>query len=304
MLIVFAAAALAFVAALAAVTGLHVAYGEWISLLGPTALCGVVLAIYARKVRFDQAVDAAECIIALTFLAPTAVLASYLAIFANLPLTDDLLSRWDAALAFDWLGLIHRIDRSPVLVRTLTVAYSAFSPQLFCLPVLLSLAGYGLRAKRTLLSFGLICLASSAIATFFPAIGTFGLYQPTDLVSIDPANANSFLTQFEAVRSDPAFVLKPITAEGILTFPSVHAAVALLAIWAAWPLASLRPFVLALNVLMLLSTFTNANHYLSDVAAGLAVAAACIVLAREIPQSRGLFGVLRQRHEGLTSNIL
>lgn len=295
MLIVFTSASLALVTVLAFVAGMDVAYVEWIVPLGPTASCAAILAAYAHRLGFRRATETAECILAVVIITPTALLAAYLAIYANLPLADDLLMRWNTELGFDWLHFIHSVDQHPALVTALTEAYSSFTLQLFCVPVSLCLFGQGLRARRMLLSFVFVCLASSAISVFFPAVGSFGTYQPTGLLHVDPSQANHFLTQFEAARTSPAFVLRPAEAEGILTFPSVHAALATLATWAAWTVLPMRAVVLPLNVLMIVSTLTNANHYLADLLAGAAVAVAGILLSGRADLSRALFTVRQQQ---------
>jgi membrane-associated phospholipid phosphatase len=79
--------------------------------------------------------------------------------------------------------------------------------------------------------------------------------------------------QFYAVRDNPHFVWSLKESAGIMTFPSVHAAVAVLCAWSAWDLKALRYPVLALNIAMALSAVPSASHYLIDVVAGLGVAA-------------------------------
>ena len=302
-MIVFTSASLAIVTVLALVAGMDVAYGEWLVPLGPTASCAAILAAYAHRLGFQRGVETAECILAVVIITPTALLASYLGIYANLPLADELLMRWNTDMGFDWLQFIHSVDQHPALVAALTQAYSSFTLQLFCVPVLLSLLGQGARARQMLLSFVFVCLASSAISVFFPAVGSFGTYQPTDLLHVDPSQANHFLTQFEAVRTSTAFVLRPSEAEGILTFPSVHAALATLATWAAWTLLPMRVVVLPLNIVMMLSTLTNANHYLADLFAGVAVAVAGILLSGRADLSSPLFAVRQQQSAPLKPGV-
>src|SRR5262249_14325691 len=67
---------------------------------------------------------------------------------------------------------------------------------------------------------------------------------------------------------------------GAVTFPSFHAAAAILYAWALWPLRWVRPFSLAVNGLMLVATPIGGGHYLVDVLAGVMVAAGSISAAR------------------------
>jgi membrane-associated phospholipid phosphatase len=67
---------------------------------------------------------------------------------------------------------------------------------------------------------------------------------------------------------------------GIVTFPSMHAAIAVIYIYCArhrlWALLVLAPW----NLMMLASTPTVGGHYLVDVIAGIAIALASIGLYR------------------------
>ncbi len=77
---------------------------------------------------------------------------------------------------------------------------------------------------------------------------------------------------------------------GIVTFPSFHAASALLYGWALWPVRWIRPFAVFANVAMLAATPIAGGHYFVDLLAGLAVALAAIVVARRLEGlSRNLF---------------
>src|SRR5258707_10224936 len=75
-------------------------------------------------------------------------------------------------------------------------------------------------------------------------------------------------------------LLYGIGSEGIIAFPSLHAAFALVLVAAFWPVPVLRWLGLAINTVMLISTPVDGAHYLSDLIAGLAVAALAIVAAR------------------------
>ena len=67
---------------------------------------------------------------------------------------------------------------------------------------------------------------------------------------------------------------------GIVTFPSFHAASAVLYFWALWPVRWFRPLVVLANGLMLAATPINGGHYFIDLFAGVAVAVLAIVAAR------------------------
>ena len=68
--------------------------------------------------------------------------------------------------------------------------------------------------------------------------------------------------------------------KGLITFPSYHAAIAVILAWAAWPLRGLGYFIVLLNAVVLLSCILVGAHYLVDVIAGSAISVASILLAR------------------------
>ena len=83
-----------------------------------------------------------------------------------------------------------------------------------------------------------------------------------------------------------------------MTFPSFHAASAVLYAWALWPVRWMRPIVVLAFGAMLAATPINGGHYLIDIIAGTAIAVLAIVAARRVGrviakwQVRGASGVL------------
>ena len=71
-------------------------------------------------------------------------------------------------------------------------------------------------------------------------------------------------------------------AEGIITFPSLHAALAVIIVAALWPLRMARWVCVLINAAMLAATPIEGSHYLADVLAGLVVAAVSLAAARAL----------------------
>jgi hypothetical protein len=87
--------------------------------------------------------------------------------------------------------------------------------------------------------------------------------------------------------------LQGLHSEGIITFPSLHAALGILFSVAVWPVKGLRWCAFGLNGLMLLATPAYGSHYVVDVIAGILVAAACwIMIARRL----GVAPVMLRQH--------
>ena len=85
--------------------------------------------------------------------------------------------------------------------------------------------------------------------------------------------------------------------DGLIAFPSFHAAAAVMFAWAAWPIRWLRVPAMILYGLMLAATPIQGGHYFVDSLAGCAVAAFAIAVVRRLPPIRP---VLTQDTKSLT----
>lgn len=216
------------------------------------------------------------------------LISTYIAMRLDMPLADQALVRWDATLGIDWHSLISFVDSRPLLAEALGFSYQTFLIQLLAVPFLLVVSRKALRAYHMVIAYALIGFISSVLAIWFPALGTYAVYglAQAELVNINAHFGYFFLDQFNAVRTDPNFVLALENSAGILTFPSVHAAVAVLCAWASWAVRLIRIPMLLLNILMGASAVTHANHYVVDVIAGIVVAAASIALVTWLTRRR------------------
>lgn len=89
-----------------------------------------------------------------------------------------------------------------------------------------------------------------------------------------------FPVMLDAVRDGRFHTLGPEAMIGLVSIPSFHACAAALLGWAFWQMKMLRwPFA-ALNLAMLVSAVPVGGHYVSDVAAGVALAFVAIALSR------------------------
>jgi hypothetical protein len=133
----------------------------------------------------------------------------------------------------------------------------------------------------------LVCIAVSAV---MPAAGAWPYHRLTGQDSgIVPAVSTSWPV-FYGLRDGSLRLLVAVGAEGIITFPSLHAALAVIVSVALWPVRWLRwPILLlnaamlvVLNAAMLVATPIDGSHYLTDVLAGVGLAALSLLLAHTI----------------------
>lgn len=242
----------------------------------------LAFSIYCWKRGLVRLAPALEAVALGLFLTVPVLVSTYLAMSLDMPLTDDLLIKADEALGFDWHSFVAFVDARPLLAEALAYAYRSFPIQLLILPLLLGAFGRYDRTYEMILSYGVICYLSSIIAIWFPALGAYAMHgiEQDHLRNIGTYYGYEFLADFNAIRENSTFDLSIQSASGILTFPSVHAAVALLCAWAAWPVKPLRYVFAGLNILMSISAVSHGSHYMVDILAGFAVATASICAVR------------------------
>jgi hypothetical protein len=207
---------------------------------------------------------------------------TYVAASAALPMQDANLLAVDRALGFDWAGYVGYVDAHPALAALMNCGYAMIRWPIFAIPVVLAALGRYRRIEEFTFAFGLALLVTTLVSGLVPAIGVYqqiGL-DPAALKHIDPGAYLDQLRDLPPTRAGVLRHLELLNLGGIVTFPSFHAASAVLYTWALWPLRWSRPFVVFVNGVMLAATPLNGGHYFVDVIAGIAIAVSAIVTAR------------------------
>jgi len=226
---------------------------------------------YRRDLRIQTTVRAAALLI--VFQAAGATL-SYLVISTNAPLFDAPLAAWDSALGFDWLAMHTWVQSQPWARLTLRVAYHSGILQLAFVILFLGFTGRTERLQEFMRLFILTTLVTIVVSGILPAGGTWKHY-----ASAGPFDV-SFLSHFELLRDGSMHDI-PLTLkmQGLISFPSLHAAMALQFIHAVRGTRLLPGFVV-LDAAMLVSTPVTGGHYVVDVLAGAALVFGLIALDR------------------------
>jgi membrane-associated phospholipid phosphatase len=201
---------------------------------------------------------------------------SYAAARAGFPLQDALLAGWDRHLGIDWPAYMTFVTSHAWLHRLLDFAYASFTVQVITTVLALGFAGHLLRLNIFVWSFVLTTLITIGISAFIPAVGPWLFYniQPDAAHGALPLSSTSWPV-FLGIRDGTFNVMSGLNSEGIITFPSLHAALGVLFMTALWRVRGLRWIALALNTLMILATPFSGSHYGVDVIAGIAIAIAC-----------------------------
>jgi len=250
--------------------------------LGGVALADLALAApllldrYRREARLAAMLGAAALLV--TFSACAATL-SYLAVAANAPLVDAPLAAADRSLGFDFAAAQAAVHAHPRLAHAFALAYASGLAQIALVVLALGTAGRLTQLSAFLRAFCLATLAAIAVSAVLPAAG------PWTYLGTGTPEQRAVLAHFEALRAGTLRDFPGAAAQGLISMPSLHAAGAVLL------MAALRGTRLALpacawNLLMLASTPTCGGHYLVDVIAGIALAAAAIAADRALAAPR------------------
>ena len=214
-------------------------------------------AVFPRAVRLQCFV---ESVFVSVVLGVSLACLSYVGAAADLPLRDsDMI----------W------IDR----------AYATFTPQVVAAALALIIAGKTRDLDRFFIIFACASISAEALSVLVPTLGPIWALADharfTNLPTLGRTTAEIVL----ALRDRTLGTIDFEAVNGIISFPSMHAAVAIIVPytlrwnrWLFWPIT-------ALDALMLGSAVPSGNHYLADVMAGVAVGVLAIACGRAFQTS-------------------
>jgi membrane-associated phospholipid phosphatase len=261
----------------------------WQSFAGPAFAVAVLApgAWFYRHVRRDprlaSALTGTAQIVAFSAVgAPLSYVATSLA--GAFPLQDQVLDMADKALGLEWRAIFAWMNTNSEWHPVFRAAYGSITLQASAAILALAFSGRIIWLRVFVVAFIVAALIAIATAAVIPAHGVWGYYglTPQDYPHIDPIVRDLPVPIINGLRDGSYRLLLAIGAEGIITFPSLHAAFAVILIAAFWPLPMLRWPALALNIVMLGSTPVDGAHYFVDVFAGFAVAALAIAVAHAL----------------------
>jgi len=194
-------------------------------------------------------------------VAYTAILApvSYLCARNAMPLFDHVFQRADVWMGYDWEGWAAFENSIPTLAVTLRLAYASLLPQTVLVLVISPIVGDGRR--------GFSFIRASLIAGIIACAGSYALPAGMPI-----AVTSEWYPHWAALREAAPFKISLSEVQGIITFPSFHASVAVLIAYTMRGLGGWTLLFGVVNLLMLISTTTYGLHYFSDVVAGVVVA--------------------------------
>ena len=221
-----------------------------------------------------------QMIFIVTFMGPL----TYVGGALNFPLQDQLFLAIDRALGIDPIMLLEFFNSRPDWMRGWRPGYGMIKWPLLGAPIILGMTARLVRLQTFVMAFALSLVATLVIAAFVPAIGTFyGLgIAAESMANLDTHIYALQLHDIPALRDGSLRTLELFKLAGIVSFPSFHAASALLYAWALWPVRGFGIIVAAGCVVMLVATPVVGAHYFIDVLGGMAVAVAAIWISRRV----------------------
>jgi hypothetical protein len=198
------------------------------------------------------------------------------------PLVDDKLLWLDQLLGYDWAAYARFFASHERLAAIVLQNYL----YIFLIPFLV-IGGLTVTGRiQRLEKFLLVSLATLLITT-----GIFALFPATTAwvhLGLSDVEINSYrylllasedwLGDLLDIRSGGGRIRDGFPMYGLVAFPSYHCIAAILFVWASWTVHGLRPFMVAVNLLMLAATPIVGGHYLVDLVAGALIVPPTIIL--------------------------
>lgn len=226
---------------------------------------------------------------------------NHLTMTIRMPLADQYLASVDQNLGFDWKGYVLLLDSNPIILKLMDYSYAGLSfYSAIIFSVLLIDRDFFERCTELIGIFLISAIACMTIGMMFPAAAAATFYEmPLDTLKNVPVNVGAYhIDLLNELRSNPDHILAFSSLPGLVTFPSFHTAMGVVAIYCTrGTLWMLVPSVM-INGLMIASTPLFGSHYLIDIIAGVVVAVGSIMTFRAFarkPADKTLFLALEHR---------
>ncbi|MGC2224999.1 MAG: phosphatase PAP2 family protein [Methylocella sp.] len=184
-----------------------------------------------------------------------------------LPRWDGAFAAADHALGLNWLDMYHWLTRHPAIEASAHTVYMSLATEMLILLIALELLGHHDQARAFLRWFMVSLIATIGIGALIPAAGAVVHYH------LPVASTTGYVAQWADLRNSTLRTINPCDNQGLVIFPSFHAALAVLCVCAARPLRILKIPLLVLNLFIILASPAMGGHYFIDIFAGIILAA-------------------------------
>lgn len=226
-----------------------------------------LLLLYAWIRRVESFVEIAEYVLLWICFIWVNAMSQYVVAGWRLPLHDAELAGIDARIGFNRYALLQMVLASRWLKDTLPIAYGSLFLQTIFSTVYFALNGFSERNRELFRMVAIASIATILIFGIYPAIGPYPPLADFQQALID-------------VRNDGWRLVSIGHMQGIVSFPSLHTAIAVFFIYVHRPPCKTFSPVLVLNLLILIAVPFWGHHYFIDEIAGAALALACIYVTQ------------------------
>jgi membrane-associated phospholipid phosphatase len=210
---------------------------------------------------------------------------SYIANALDWPLQDQTLLLIDRAMGLNPEPIAAFVNDHRWLAKCFETGYGFIKWPLLGVPIILAMTLRLIRLQQFMLALNIALAVTIVISIFVPAVGTYyglNLSPPERFPFINSSIYAAQLRDILSLRDGSLRQLELFKLAGIVSFPSFHAASAVLYMWALWPVWGFRSAAIGINVLMIAATPVIGAHYIIDVIAGVALAAGSILLTKHL----------------------
>ena len=200
------------------------------------------------------------------------------------PLWDNRLAAADRAIGFDWPKVLRLLDKVPAAIWVLGLAYHSLTVQMIVGIVALSGLSKFDTLRTTVCAAILSGFVTILISGLTPAMGN--LFDPSHYRHLWPSVAWLEQGLINGLRDGSHHELDLTMLMGIVSFPSFHATLAAIFIWAFRAIPRLAVPGGAWAVLTILATPVFGGHYGADVIAGLILAPPAIIAAKHLTRPK------------------
>ncbi len=218
----------------------------------------------------------------LVVFTPFGAILSYATTAFNLPLLDQWYALADSSMGLDWLAIMRAIADVPHLPGVLRFFYSSSLPHVVLAIVALGVAGQYERLKTFIFLLAVTGSLTCFLSGLLPASGAFPYHAPSaELRSAFGMEVGVWhVAHFNGLRDGTFNLIDLASVQGLVTFPSYHAALAIVCAWATWSVRAVAWPSAILGGLILLATPHIGGHFVVDIFGGAAIAFGAIWLVQ------------------------
>jgi hypothetical protein len=203
----------------------------------------------------------------------------------NLPYRDAELMAIDRMLfPIDWLAASQWMTANAGVALVLSLSYTAIVWQGPILLFALAVTGKLRRMRLFILAWAICLFFVLAIFPLVPAVG-FYLHNgvaPEAMPGVYDKIAWLHLNSLQPVRDGILRDIHVTRYSGVVTFPSFHAAAAILFAWGFYGVKSLRVPAFMVNGAMFISSMPVGGHYIIDIAVGSLLCVIALAAAQKL----------------------